>query len=76
MVNIIGYNPIMMVEFDKIDHARELKERLFSNLKSVVAAWISPSGRGLKLLIRIPKPKSVEEYKQVLLRFSLLLVSI
>ena len=64
MVNIIGYNPIMMVEFDKIDHARELKERLFSNLKSVVAAWISPSGRGLKLLIRIPKPKSVEEYKQ------------
>lgn len=64
LINIVDYNPVMMVEFDKIDHAKELKERLFNKLKSVVAAWISPSGRGLKLMIRIPKPKSVEEYKQ------------
>ena len=64
LVNIIDYNPIMMVEFDKISHALELKERLFKNLKSVIASWISPSGSGVKLLIRIPKPKSVEEYKQ------------
>lgn len=64
LINIVDYNPIMMVEFDKISHAKELKQRLFTNLKSVIAAWISPSGKGLKLLIRIPKPKSVEEYKQ------------
>lgn len=64
LINIVDYNPIMMVEFDKISHAKELKERLFNNLKSVIAAWISPSGKGLKLLIRTPKPKSVEEYKQ------------
>jgi len=64
LVNIVDYNPVMMVEFDKIDHAKELKEKLFNKLKSVVAAWISPSGKGLKLMIRIPKPKSVEEYKQ------------
>ena len=64
LINIVDYNPIMMVEFDKISHSKELKERLFNNLKSVIAAWISPSGKGLKLLIRIPKPKSVEEYKQ------------
>lgn len=64
IVNIVDYNPIMMVEFDKIDHAKELKERLFNNLKSVIASWISPSGRGVKFLIRIPKPSSVEEYKE------------
>lgn len=64
LVNILDFNPIMLCEFDKIDHAKELRERLFNNLKSVIAAWISPSGRGLKLLIRIPKPKSVEEYKE------------
>jgi hypothetical protein len=64
LVNIVDYNPIMLVEFDKIDHSIELKERLFNNLKSVIAAWISPSGRGLKLLIRIPKPTSVENYKE------------
>lgn len=63
LVNIVDYNSVMMVEFDKIPHAKQLKERLFNNLKSVIAAWISPSGSGLKLLIRIPKPTSVEEYK-------------
>jgi len=64
LLNIIDYNPIMLCEFDKIDNALELKERLFNNLKSVIAAWISPSGRGLKLLIRIKKPTSVENYKE------------
>lgn len=64
LLNIVDFNPIMLCEFDKIDNAIELKERLFSNLKSVIAAWISPSGRGLKLLIRIKKPISVENYKE------------
>ena len=64
LINIVDYNPVMLVEFDKIDHAKELKERLFNNLKSVIAAWISPSGRGLKILVRIRKPRSVEEYKE------------
>lgn len=62
--NIIDYNPIMLVEFDKIPHAKELKYYLFERLKCVVASWISPSGSGLKLLIRIPKPTSVEVYKE------------
>ena len=66
LINIVDYNPVMLVEFDKIDHAKELKERLFNNLKSVIAAWISPSGRGLKILVRIRKPRSVEEYKEYL----------
>ena len=64
LVNVIGFNPVMLCEFDKIDHAVKLKERLFNKLKCVIAAWISPSGRGLKLLIKIPEPKSVEEYKE------------
>ena len=62
--NIEDFNPIMICEFDKITHARELKERLFNNLKCVIAAWISPSGKGLKLLIRIEKPVSIDNYKE------------
>jgi len=62
--NILAFNPIILCEFDKIDHATELKERLFNNLKCVIAAWISPSGRGLKLLIRSKTPKSIENYKE------------
>lgn len=64
LIDIVDFNPVMLVEFDKIVHSKELKERLFNNLKSVIAAWISPSGRGLKVLIRIPKPASVESYKE------------
>lgn len=62
--NIVDFNPIILCEFDKIDNATELKKSLFERMKCVVASWISPSGRGLKLLIRIPKPKSIDEYKQ------------
>lgn len=62
--NIKDFNSVMICEFDKIEHARELKERLFNNLKCVIAAWISPSGKGLKLLIRIEKPNSINLYKE------------
>jgi hypothetical protein len=62
--NIEDFHPVIICEFDKIDHAKELKERLFNNLKCVIAAWISPSGKGLKLLIRINKPTSIDNYKE------------
>jgi hypothetical protein len=61
--NIVGFNPIMVVEFDKIEHAEELKVDLFNRLKCIVAAYISPSRRGVKFLVRIPIPKSIEDYK-------------
>lgn len=64
LLNIVDFNPIMMVEFDKINHAEQLKIDLFNRLKCVVAAYISPSGKGCKFIIRIPKPNSVEEYKE------------
>lgn len=62
--NIEDFNSVMICEFDKIDHAKELKERLFNNLKCVIASWISPSGRGVKFLIRIKKPTSIDNYKE------------
>lgn len=61
--NILHFNELMVVEFDKIDFAQELKKYLFYNFKSVVAAFTSPSGKGCKFIIRIPKPKSVDDYK-------------
>lgn len=62
--DIVQLNPIMTCEFDKIDYAEELKQFLFERIDSCIAAWLSPSRRGLKLLIRIPAPKSIEEYKE------------
>lgn len=53
-----------MVEFDKILFAEELKHYLFHKLNSVVAAFLSPSGAGLKMIVKIPKPKDAKEYKE------------
>ena len=61
--NIVEFNELMVVEFDKIDFAEELKHYLFNNFKPIVAAFLSPSGNGCKFIVRIPKPKNVEDYK-------------
>lgn len=59
---IIAPSGLMCMDLDKvIDIERSLK-----NLKKssyVFAAWISPSGNGIKFLVRIPLVKDAREYK-------------
>lgn len=62
--DIVDFNPLMIVEFDKITFAEELKQYLFNKMSCIVAGYISPSKKGCKFIVRIPKPKSVEEYKE------------
>lgn len=62
--DIIEYNPIMIVEFDKISFAEELKQYLFNRMSCIVAGYKSPSNKGCKFIVRISKPKSLEEYKE------------
>ena len=62
--NVESYTELMVVEFDKIDFSEELKYYLFNKLNSVVAAFSSPSKAGLKLIVKIPKPKDTKEYKE------------
>jgi len=62
--DIVSYNPIMVVEFDKISFAEELKNYLFNKMSCIVAGYVSPSGKGSKFVVRIPKPNSLEEYKE------------
>jgi len=62
--NVTEYNELMVVEFDKIKFSKELKEYLFYKMDSIVCAFISPSGRGLKMIVKIPKPKDEIEYKE------------
>lgn len=61
--NIVSYNPIMVVEFDKIDFAEELKQYIFTNFKCVVAGFLSPSKKGCKFIVRIQKPTDLQDYK-------------
>jgi len=61
--HIEEFLPLMMFEFDKIDHAEELKQFLFERMDCCIAAYLSPSKRGLKLLIHTDTPTSIDDYK-------------
>jgi hypothetical protein len=62
--NITGFNGILVMDFDKIDNAEELKHDVFNFFKSCICAYLSPSGKGVKFLFRIPVVKSVDEFKE------------
>ena len=58
------FTGLLVLDFDHIDNARDFKYFLFDEYKSVLAAWLSPSKRGLKCLVKIPKVNTVEEFKE------------
>lgn len=62
--SIVSFNEVMVAEFDKIDNAEEVKKELFERLKCCIACYLSPSKKGVKLLLRIPPVNSVESYKE------------
>lgn len=62
--NVIEYNELMIVEFDKILFGAELKKYLFNKMDSIICCFTSPSGRGVKAIVKIPKPKDEIEYKE------------
>lgn len=63
--DIISFNPLMVVEFDHVrGDVIKFRDKIFENLKSVICGFISPSGSGVKFLVKIPVVKSVDEYKE------------
>lgn len=65
-VNLERFNPLMQLDFDGIESpakARDLKEYLFTTYQCVICAYISPSEKGVKALIRIKIPKNLEHYR-------------
>lgn len=62
--NVIEYNELMVCEFDKIENSKELKEYLFYKMSSIICCFMSPSSKGVKAIVRIPKPKNELEYKE------------
>ena len=55
---------LMILDFDNLDEPVKHKEKL-KNDPIVFACWISPSGNGVKALIRIPDVKNDAEFKKV-----------
>lgn len=54
---------LMILDFDGVDDMDGLKKRL-TEATYVYSVFMSPSGRGYKALVRIPRVSTDEEYKQ------------
>jgi hypothetical protein len=69
--DLIEANGLMTIDLDKFPNFERLEEEreLLELIPFVFAVFISPSGEGLKALIRIPKVKTADEYKARFLAF-------
>lgn len=63
--DIKEFTGLMMLDFDKIDHAQEFKEFLFNQYDFIIATWLSASKRGVRALVNIPQVNSVDEFKSL-----------
>jgi len=55
---------LAILDFDKLDNVVDFKEKLKSN-DLIFSAWISPSGNGIKALIKIPIIENDNDYKNI-----------
>ena len=59
------FNGICVLEFDKIPtFATQLRDWIFDNFEECFCAYISPSGKGVKTLWKIPCVNSVDSFKE------------
>lgn len=63
--NIVEWNEILIVDLDNLDKdfAVEMRDYLFNTYPFIIASFLSASKKGCKLLVRIPKCTSVEQFK-------------
>jgi hypothetical protein len=64
--DIFEFSGLVALDFDKlesVDIAMDLREYLFNEYPFVYASWLSSSGKGVRALVRIKKPSTVDEFK-------------
>lgn len=65
---LVQHSGFIILDFDKLENPQYTKEQTFKN-EFVKAAWISPSGNGVKVLVRIADPKKHTEHFNALRDF-------
>jgi hypothetical protein len=61
--NITGFTGLMVLDFDKLENAPAFKKFLFDAIPSIIAAYLSPSKKGCKFIVKIPVCKTTDEFK-------------
>lgn len=62
--DIHNFTGLLILDFDHIENAAELKQFLFNEYRQIICAWLSPSKKGVKCIVRIPKVQSVSQFKE------------
>ena len=63
--NIDMFTGLAQLDFDKVTDSVSLKQYLFETYKEIICCYLSPSGRGVKALIRIKKAENIHEYRKL-----------
>ena len=58
------FTGLVVLDFDHIDNAAELKKFLFSEYDFIIAAWLSPSRHGVKCFVSIPIAADIKDFKR------------
>ncbi len=63
--NISEFTGLLALDFDHLeaDYAEEFKKAIFEEYKYIIAAWLSASQHGVRVLVKIPICQSVDEFK-------------
>ena len=64
--NIKSFTGLAQIDIDGLEHeeAIDLKHWLFENYQEFYCCYLSPSGQGVKGIIKIPVSKNVKEFKE------------
>lgn len=60
------FSGLLSLDFDKLpnrEYAEDFRNYLFSEHDYIYATWLSASGKGVRGIVKIPRVKSVDEYK-------------
>jgi hypothetical protein len=63
--SIKSFTGLLVLDFDHIDNAADFKTFLFNEYRFIIAAWLSPSRRGVKALVIIPIVTTIQEFKEL-----------
>lgn len=60
-----SFNNILVIEYDAINFASEMRDYIFEKFDSCIFAFVSPSKSGCKFIFRIKSVCSILEFKQL-----------
>ncbi len=63
--SIKSFNNILIIEYDKIEHAETLRDYVFEKFDSCIFSFLSPSKSGCKFVFRIKPVKTIIEFKEL-----------